>query len=138
MDLIRGSILAFSLSGITHLVGLVILYCIKMRLVNQRMITLNLALAEMMNSFSQVAFSSRFLHGHKDFFCLFLTIVAVVANKLIMIYLIVDRFLDIHFHMQYPLYFTLPAMLCVNLSCHALPGLALNPLPHCMSLTELW
>ena len=77
-----------------------------MRLVNQRMITLNLALAEMMNSFSQVAFSSRFLHGHKDFFCLFLTIVAVVANKLIMIYLIVDRFLDIHFHMQYPLYFT--------------------------------
>ena len=44
-----------------------------------------------------------FICSHVDYF---FTLFIVGTNKLLMIYLIVDRLLDVQLHMRYPLYFT--------------------------------
>ena len=112
-----------SLVAILHLCALILLLNARTKLKNQRLIMINLSLTELMYCMDNVLiYSVEFatqstLVELKNRALLVATSSAVMmftmANKFVVLYLIVDRFLDIFFHMKYPLYFTKFRVKCI-------------------------
>ena len=105
-------IAGYSLVVLIHLLGLFLLRLVKFQPINQRIVIIHLAFAELVYNLYQLFVyiflmigrcdedsSCRYVDAHFFFFL-------GTANKFIMIYLIVDRLLDILLHLRYPLYFT--------------------------------
>ena len=110
-NLLPAFIAGYSIVALIHLLGLLLLRLVKFQPINQRIVIIHLALAELCFNLSQALVYIFLMIGRCDnystcnhvdifFFLLFGT-----ANKLIMIYLIIDRLLDIHLHLRYSLYF---------------------------------
>ena len=100
----------YSLGALLHFVGLVLLCKVKTKFVNQRMITVHLAVTEMLNCLVQASVVVTGLAKYQvyelyvvfQFFIVF----SIMNSKLIMMYVTLDRLLDILLHMKYTLYFT--------------------------------
>ena len=111
-ELLPAYICGYSFVAVIHLFGLLLLRRVKFQPTNQRIVIINLAFAELFLNLHQFIVHIFLMMDRCDihtlcdlvdkFFYLFLG----NANKLIMIYLIIDRLLDVHLHIRYPLYFT--------------------------------
>ena len=106
-----GFLVGFGVPCLLHLIGFFLLYCVKMRLVNQRLILLNVAASECFASFMQIVEGLRFVvFRYPDFkilgkpYCYaerFFIFFSHFGMRIIMLYLIFDRFLDIHLGVRY-------------------------------------
>ena len=98
----------FFVSGFLHMLGCILLYKTKIQLVNQRIILINLSLVEMLLSFSVTA-NCMVLYYFKmavvqwQYIELFMQTFLGFLLKCLMFHLLVDRMLDIHLHMRYPI-----------------------------------
>ena len=99
----------FSIPTVLHIIGIFLLYKAKGELKNQRIITLNLAIAEVLicllnviiliTSHLKTLLTSRYIVIlHCLYASLFLTI------RFAMLHIIIDRFLDIWLNIKYPIY----------------------------------
>ena len=111
-NLIPAFVAGHATAVMIHLLALLLLCRVKFKPINQRILIINLAIVELLFNLYQLHLYTFWIkyrwdidssYDHVDrFFFLFLA----TANKLIMIYLICDRLLDIHLHLRYPIYFT--------------------------------
>ena len=102
----------YGVAVVIHLLGLLLMSRVKFKPLNQRILIIHLAFVELLFNLYQLHVYIFWMKYRWDpdstsglvdrFFFLFLA----TANKLIMIYLICDRLLDIHLHLRYPIYFT--------------------------------
>ena len=103
-------IAGYGLVALIHMVGLVLILKGKFHPANQRLMIINLALTEFCFNVHQVIVYTFLMAGLCDVICewvdYFLYLLFAGANKLIMIYLICDRLLDVQLHLRYPIYFT--------------------------------
>ena len=108
------SIAGFSVSALIHMTGLNLLRRVRMHQNNQRLILINLALAELLSSVIQIAENMRYVFEIKGkqfnytpgcYVERFIAIFTNIATKLIMLELVVDRLLDVLLNVKYPLYF---------------------------------
>ena len=104
------NITGYTLCGITHCIGLLLLYRIRSPLENQRLIILNLAAAYVLISALQVKIHAQQLSGYPgnhihNAVTLFFRIFMATIYILLMMYIVVDRVLDIFLHLKYPIYF---------------------------------
>ena len=109
MSLFSASVVGFSVAGVLHFFGFILLYRAPMKLINQRLILLNLSAAECMNSLLKVVEWVRregLAHSDEDIqgspYCYvesFLSFSSTLSVKFLMFYLIVDRLVDIHLNM---------------------------------------
>ena len=101
-------LVGFTLAGILHLIGFLILYKVKDNLTNQRIITMNLAVTEMVSSWYQVILFAVLINGDMTPKWLlpdtFLTVIFHSIIRMIVILIIADRFLDIYLNLKYPIY----------------------------------
>ena len=98
-----------SLPTALHMVGILLLYKIKGGVRNQRVITLNLAIAEMLFclvnviiliiSLMNMSLSSRYI---VNLYCLFGPLFCVI--RFAILHIIIDRFLYIWLNIKYPIY----------------------------------
>ena len=105
---IAGYILAF----LIHFIGLLLLRKVKFHPTNQRILMIHLALTELSTNLFQTVVYVLLMLGRceRDSVCdfvdhFFYTLV-FGTSKLIMIYIICDRLLDIRLHLKYSIYFT--------------------------------
>ena len=108
-------VVGFSLACLLHLAGFTLLYHVKMKLENQRLILLNMAASECFACFMQtvewvrvkvVKYTTKEIVGHP--YCYverFWTYSSYIIMKLLMLYLICDRFLNIHLVVKYGVLF---------------------------------
>ena len=104
-------ILSFSIpSVVLHTVGLIILFGVQKGHGNQISAMISLAVSELIFSFVASAYSLCKISGIQNeiLFNYFAGIDAfsTVANKLGVIYLVIERLLEVYFHMKYPLMFS--------------------------------
>ena len=103
-------VVGFVASACLHSIGIYLLYRVKLKLINQRIIIANLALSELASSVHHTLIAARRMAGLCqevwDDLELFFNAFLLLSNRLIMFHLVLDRFLDIFLHMKYPLYFT--------------------------------
>ena len=105
-------IAGYSLVILVHLFGLLLMRRVKFQPTNQRILIMHLAFAELTYNLYQLLVYIFHMMGRCDkpsscnyanaFFFFFLG----TTNKFIMIFLVIDRLLDILLHLRYPLYFT--------------------------------
>ena len=107
------ALIGFSLSFLFHLFGLAVLYKVKMPMANQKVITMNLAFAEMICSLFEAIIAGKILLGRNDFLLNFIALSTIYAYKFAMLHLILDRFFDIYFHIRYSYYFTKRRMIAI-------------------------
>ena len=98
----------FAISGVAHLIGFSLLYKVKCELINQRVILLNISFVEMLLSF----FITVNLICGRFFEIQAWCYVSLVSQmwfgmhlKCLMMYLVVDRTLDIYLHLKYAVLF---------------------------------
>ena len=100
----------YSFAALLHLIGLVLLCIVKTSFVNQRMITIHLAVTEILNCLFQVSVCVNALvksRMYEMYLVLqFFIIFCGTSSKIIMMYLTMDRLLDIALHLKYAIYFT--------------------------------
>ena len=98
-----------------HLVGIALLCKTQSDLQNQTIIMINLSLTEMLFCINLcIPFIGKIALDEEEWdelkylksFNLGIDMSTFIVNKMVMLYLIIDRFLDIKLHMKYPLYFT--------------------------------
>ena len=115
----------FSVTGLLHLLGLCLLLRAKDGLENQRIITINLAVTEMLNSFYQVVVSVKLLTGldRKWLYAdMFLAGTLFTMNRMVMLHLILDRCLDIYLNLKYSFYFTKSRLKWISVSLWIFSG----------------
>ena len=98
----------YSLVGTIHLIGLLLLYKAKNCLPNQRLLTMNLAIAEMVICWGSVAqFNLTPVHDQIGFIIYYaFGIMFLIEIRLTMLHIIFDRFLEIYMNIKYPLIMT--------------------------------
>ena len=99
----------YSLSTALHITGIILLYKSKGGLLNQRLLTLNLAIAEMSFCLLKVVRYTSFLVEPSlatVYISILLCIDAILfcATRFAMLHITIDRFLDIWLNIKYPLY----------------------------------
>ena len=100
------------LAALVHITGLCLLFLVKFKPVNQRRIVINLAWTELGTDVNQIVVYSFLLMGSCGWSSVcayvdqFFYVLFVGLNKLLIMYMMIDRVLDIHLNMRYPLYFT--------------------------------
>ena len=103
-------VVGYSFAAMLHLIGLVLLHKVKTNFVNQRTITIHLAVTETFNCLFQVFVSINALAKSQmyDLYLVlqFFIVFCGTSSKIIMMYLTMDRLLDIVLHLKYPIYFT--------------------------------
>ena len=107
-SLIPAFVFGHALVAIVHLIGFILLYRVKFRPVNQRLLLLNLSFTELCIGLSQSIVYSILLFdcdADCDLTDTFFNASLHILNKAIMIYLICDRALEICLNIKYPLYF---------------------------------
>ena len=105
-------IAGFSSAGASHIIGIYLLFKVKNNIANQRVLTINLAFAEMLGSWYHVFDKVRTKDwDHVDaFFDTFI----FPCIRWIVILIIIDRFLDIYLHIKYPVYITTRKLLATT------------------------
>ena len=93
-----------------HIVGLYFIYHVQTKLRNQRLIIMNLAAANILNSILQIMRNilrmvNYRISGSAEYIEEFLRILCFTIYTIIVIYLAADRVLAIHLHMRYSQYF---------------------------------
>ena len=110
MELSYAFLSGYIFTAILHSIGIWILCSVKMALANQRLIILNLALAELLSCIERIIYTSGSLADFRNTiwlrFGFFLHLFAAFITKFIMLLLTLDRFLEIYFHMKYAVYLT--------------------------------
>ena len=117
-------------TAILHLVGLFVLFRIKVPQFNQIKIMINLAFTELIFCLNVIVYFTVVKIVDKDWHTLrhmktlhlIVNNSCVVANRLVMLYLVGDRFLDINLHMKYPIYFTKKRVMTVLFCCWVVGG----------------
>ena len=109
--LLPAFIFGHSLTALIHSFGLLLLLRIKFKPANQRTLLTHLSFSELCYNLHQVTiFMILWRNGRCDSSCEYVDYFCYLffagTNKLIMIYLICDRLLDIQLSIKYPLYFT--------------------------------
>ena len=110
--LLPAFIAGYIVTALIHMLGLLLLLKVKFQPANQRTIIIHLSCAELNINLFQALVYILLMLGQCDsdsicsFFDQFFYVFLSGANKLIMIYLMCDRMLDIHLHMKYFLYFS--------------------------------
>ena len=104
------SIGGYSIAACLHAVGTVLLYLSKGELPNQRLVTMNLAIAEMLFCLLVVIYhivdSMRLLQTPAYIISMHYFILSLFCSiRFAILHIIVDRFLNIWLHLKYPLYF---------------------------------
>ena len=107
--------LCFTLAtGLLHVIGIILLFRIRNDFFNQITIMINLAVTETLYCINlSTVFICKIIMTeekwdtmiHLKTFTLMFEMSTFTVNKLVVLYLILDRFLDIKLHMRYPLYF---------------------------------
>ena len=115
-DLYESSIAGYALALVLHSVGFILLYKAKGSLPNQRIVTMNLAAAEILHCFWQILqhimiLTNSFLWIKKEAFealyiIIFLNQFLYLNIGLIFILIIIDRFLYIWLNIKYTVYIT--------------------------------
>ena len=140
----------YTIAFVLHCIGIILLYNIKMRLFNQRLILLNMAASECLFCLSEVIQWTRFdLLQYSNYqiygtaYCYIERLgsyVSFISSKLLMIYLLMDRFLDIYLSLKYRLYFhksiTL-AIIALLWGIAATVATILDVIYKCRALSEL-
>ena len=98
--------IGYSVAFFCHLIGLILLKTVKVAIVNQRIIIINLALSEMLSSCLQVVSSILALNQIRSKALLFFIATCGLVTKFIMLHLIMDRAIVVRFHLKYQIYFT--------------------------------
>ena len=99
------------LSSAFHLFGIVLVCRMTMTASNQKLLITNLSSTELLYSLimsTQTILKMLCLDRHVIFviFYWIVLLISFAANKLMMLYLILDRLADIYLHMRYPLFIT--------------------------------
>ena len=109
-DITVSLISGFALVTLVHACGFVLLYRIKFNPVNQRTILLNLAFSELGIGLTLTVVYLFVLTKNCNQDCyltdIFFAQLFTVTNKLVVIYLICDRVLEVQLNIKYPLYFS--------------------------------
>ena len=110
-DLVIASLtFGYALVAILHICGLTMLCWLKFSPVNQRTILINLAISELGVALTLTVVYPLVLVDSCNKWCyltdVFFVTFFTVTNKMLMIYLICDRMLEINLNIRYPLYFT--------------------------------
>ena len=100
-----------SLSSLFHLCGIMLLYRMTGTANNQKLLIINLSCSELLFSLELSTYTIlKMLNSYKHpafvIFDWIVILTSTTANKLLILYLILDRFADIYFHMKYSLFFT--------------------------------
>ena len=100
-----------SLSSLFHLCGIMLLYRMTGTPNNQKLLIINLSCSELLFSLELSAHTIlKMLNSYKHpafvIFDWIVILTSTTANKLLILYLVLDRFADIYLHMRYPLFFT--------------------------------
>ena len=100
-----------TISSVFHIIGFFLLLLVRYEPANQRLITINLSVTECFFSMFHIAvYTGLMADCNKNRDCLAIddsvTVLLLMANKLTMVHLILDRLLAIKLHLKYPLYFT--------------------------------
>ena len=109
MDFRHILIAGYAIPTILHIVGVVLLYKAKRQLPNQRILTMALAIAEMLFCLRAIIHNTMWLVGLTSTWgynlsYVFLKTLLMNATRFTMLHIIVDRFLDIWLNLKYPLY----------------------------------
>ena len=98
----------FGFVALLHGVGIYLLHQVKTKLLNQKILVINLALSEFLFSLHQVFKFSVCISGHwnSTLMCIDLQIICQLYNiiRFIVIHFISDRFARIYFNVKCPLY----------------------------------
>ena len=99
----------YSLPTVLHVVGIILLYKAKGGLPNERIITLNLAIAEMLFCVLNVIFciivlSDPLLTSTQIMILFCISATFFFSTRFAVLHVIIDRFLDIWLNIKYPLY----------------------------------
>ena len=109
-----GTICITLITCLLHMVGIILLFRMRNEFFNQITIMINLALTETMFCLNLcIEFLCKIIMNREDWvtliylktFLLTLDMLTFTVNKFVVLYLIIDRFLDIKLHMRYFLYF---------------------------------
>ena len=106
--LLPAYIFGYASVAIVHLFGLILLYLVRFKPANQRLLLLNLACTGVCSGIVQTIVYSFLLsncNSDCDLVDTFFNVFLQILNKAIMIYLILDRALEIYLNIKYPLYF---------------------------------
>ena len=107
--LLPAFIVGYFFAALIHMIGLLLLWKVKFKPVNQRIIISHLAFSELVNNVLQGVVYAVLTAGKWNkmwsYFDQFFYAFFVGANKLIMLYLICDRMRGIYMHTKYPIYF---------------------------------
>ena len=105
----RAFIAAYVFLLLLHIAGLILLFKARNDLPNQRLLTKNLAVAEISFCLSKIVTFSALLY-HRSFWTSlldnFLSCFSVTVIRLSMLHIIIDRFIEIYFNIKYPLLMT--------------------------------
>ena len=109
-NMVMSLITGYAIVAVWHICGLVLLYRIKFRPANQRTILLHLAFSELGVALTLTIVYLFLLPGKCNDDCyiadVFLFSFFAVGNKMVMLYLIFDRVIEIKLNIKYPLYFS--------------------------------
>ena len=101
-------VVGFGIVVVLHGLGLCILHQVKINLFNQKVLVINLAVAEFLLSLHQVVIYSVIMSGRwnailesMDHFMIGLSYIMI---RFIVLHIILDRFADIYLNLKYPLY----------------------------------
>ena len=101
----------FSVVALLHSIGLLVLCKAKWKLQNQKTLSLNLVLVEMMYAYNMVVIDIMLLSKVKisdwiglDLFLTFFISVLFTEIRLAVLHIIMDRFMEIHMSLKYPIY----------------------------------
>ena len=113
-------IVAYSIVSLLHLAGLLLLWKAKKSLLNQRILTMNIAAIEMFYCLEMVVLFSTFPYLKTnvalDYILHFFTVLLYIEIRLTMLHIILDRFLEIFINIKYPIYMTHKQLLIIMAS----------------------
>ena len=107
-------LVVYLILAILHCVGLILLCKAENKIPNQRLLTKNLAVVEMLFCFNLVVYFSLLLNGKNAPILKYVTSTDTVfftEIRLSMLHLIFDRFFEIYTNIKYPVYMPLKKVL---------------------------
>ena len=109
VSLYMSGIVGYAIPALLHVLGIVLLYKVKEKLANQRIITLNLAVSEMLSCLLWVVYNTIHIsrsHMTLDYYSVIycLNIYFFCTTRFIILHITIDRFLAMWLSIKYPIY----------------------------------